>query len=149
MSGKSFLSTKIGPLYLRPDNIANGGIVVDDGPKGEVGVLLRNLGPNPVTIQVREADSLTLAEQDQFQLPDLPTVTAPATTQFSNVGATQQIVSRGKVPLVRTITKRFVQIQPTSVELTTLLIYLVHLTDGGLDNAALDVLDDPDLEVRA
>jgi len=146
---KSFLSTKIGPLYLRPDNIPNGGIVIDDGPRGEVGVLLRNLGPLAVTIQVREADALTEAEQVQFQLPDLPTVIAPATTQFANVGAAQQIVAKGKVPLVRTITKRFVQIQPTTALLTTLIVYLVHLTDGGIDNAALDVLDDPDLPVRA
>lgn len=146
---KSFLSTKIGPLYLRPDNIPNGGIVIDDGPRGEIGILFRNLGNEAVTIQVREADALTEAEQVQFQLPDLPTATAPTSSELTNVGATQQIVAKGKVPIVRTITRRFVQIQPTTALLTTLIVYLVHLTDGGIDNAALDVLDDPDLPVRA
>ncbi len=149
MSGKAFLSTKIGPLYIRPDNIVNGGIVIDDGPTGALGILLRNLGDNAITVQVREADSLTEAEQDQFQLHGLPTVTPPASTQFSNVGAVQAIVPRGKTVIVRDITQRYVQIQPTTTDFTTLLVYLVKLNDGGLDNAALDVLDDPDLPVVA
>jgi len=130
MSGKAFLNTKIGPLYLRPDNIGNGGIVIDDGPTGELGI-----------------DALSEAEQDQFQLHGLPNDTPPASTQFVNVGATQAIVPLGKTAIVRTITQRFVQIQPTTALLTTLLVYLVKLNDGGLDNAALDVLDDPDLIV--
>ncbi|KKL84851.1 hypothetical protein LCGC14_1960660, partial [marine sediment metagenome] len=95
----------------------------------------------------READALTEAEQDQFQLHGLPNDTPPASTQFVNVGATQAIVPLGKTAIVRTITQRFVQIQPTTALLTTLLVYLVKLNDGGLDNAALDVLDDPDLIV--
>ena len=147
MSGKAFLSTKIGPLYIRPDNIVNGGIVIDDGPTGELGILLRNLGNEAITIQVREADELTQAEQDQFALPGLATAVPPLSTQFANVGAVQSVVPLGKVAIVRTITERFVQIQPTTTDPTTLLVYLVKLSDGGLDNAALDVLDDPDLIV--
>ncbi len=147
MSGKAFLSTKIGPLYIRPDNIVNGGIVIDDGPTGALGILLRNIGGAAIQVQVREADSLTEAEQSQFALPSLPTVTPPASTQFTNVGAVQNVVPRGKVAIVRNIAERFVQIQPVTTDPTTLLVYLVKLNDGGLDNAALDVLDDPDLIV--
>ena len=149
MSGEAFLSTKIGPLYLRPDNIPNGGIVIDDGPTGALGIAFRNLGPNAVTIQVRESDDLTRAEREQFQLPGLATDVPPASTQFANVGAAVTIVDKGKTAVVRSITQRFVQIQPTTALLTTLLVYLVKLSDGGVDNAALDVLDDPDLPVRA
>lgn len=154
MSGKAFLSTKIGPLYLRPDNIpaliaSEGGIVIDDGPTGALGIAFRNLGPNPVTVQVRESDDLTQAERDLFQLPGLATEVPAASTNFANVGATVTIVSLGKTAVIRSIIKRFVQIKPTTNLDTTLLVYLVKLNDGGLENAALDVLDDPDLPVRA